>query len=199
MSTAPQNPLSPSGPEAGKNRRAGKAVLAGVVAVGLLAAGGGTFAKWHDSEAVASGKSLSAGHLSLEGTSELTWRDVRNDAPINPDTFHMVPGDVVEFTATTNIKAVGDNLKAALTVDTDDTGVDNKLLDFTVDADVASAHLTETAAGSNVYEITKANNDQTVTVTGTIAWPTTDELDNTGQDMKFDLSGVDLTLVQDLS
>ena len=53
MNTAAQTPLSESTAKSGRNRRAGKAVLAGAVAVGLLAAGGGTFAKWSEEQAIA--------------------------------------------------------------------------------------------------------------------------------------------------
>ena len=65
MNTAAQTPLSESTAKAGRNRRAGKAVLAGAVAVGLLAAGGGTFSKWSDSEAIASDATVATGELSL--------------------------------------------------------------------------------------------------------------------------------------
>ena len=105
MNTAAQTPLSESTAKAGRNRRAGKAVLAGAVAVGLLAAGGGTFAKWSEEQAIASADSITAGELSMKNTT-VSWTDGAGK-DINPAVYKIVPGDTVQLHASTTVIAEG--------------------------------------------------------------------------------------------
>ena len=108
MNTASQNPLSESTAQAGKNRRAGRAVLAGAGAVGLLAAGGGTFSKWSDERAIATGDIVTAGELSMTGTT-VSWQDGAGNT-IDPADYRILPGDTIELHASTTVIAKGDTL-----------------------------------------------------------------------------------------
>ena len=77
-----------------RRRHTGKAVLAGVVAVGLLAAGGGTFSRWYEEQQITP-DSVSSGELSLAALTTPVWTD--QHGKIDPTTFKMVPGDTVRF------------------------------------------------------------------------------------------------------
>jgi alternate signal-mediated exported protein len=203
MHTAPQHPLPTSAPRGGRHRRACKAALAGVVAVGLLAAGGGTFSKWYDEEAVASGDVLSSGELSLDHLSSGWFADGQ---PIDVDTFRMVPGDTVTFVSQTRVNAVGDSLTAQLALDpsgislaTVDPGLAEDLV-YAVDVD--GLQDTSAAGGWTVVGEAGGNrndNGAPVTVTVTIDWPADVPADGrAGQNDSVDLGALKLTLAQNV-
>ena len=99
------------------NRRAVKAAATGALGVALLAGLGTTFAKWYE-EASIGESSLQSGHLNMS-VSEAQWVDVNNgEAVISPESFRMVPGDKVRYTANVTPDLEGDNLSASLRVDT---------------------------------------------------------------------------------
>ncbi|MFB2555346.1 alternate-type signal peptide domain-containing protein [Herbiconiux liangxiaofengii] len=105
------------------NRVAKGAVAAGAAAV-LLAGGAGTFALWSDQATVAGG-TITAGHLSLDITGG-QWSDISSGTPttFDPEFDEIVPGDVVQYTATAVVEGDGKNLQAQLVADTADIGGD---------------------------------------------------------------------------
>lgn len=160
---------------ASRRRHTGKAVLAGVVAVGLLAAGGGTFSRWYEEKQITA-DSVSSGELSLAALTTPVWTD--QDGKIDPATFKMVPGDTVEFSTTAKVTAVGDNLTAALAVDPTGIVINDPALIQGLDIDTVITGLADTN-GADGYTVvgqegaTVNDNGATATVTITIAWPTT--------------------------
>lgn len=99
-----------------KNRRALKAVTASVLGIGLLAGAGTTFAKWYEEQSIGE-SSLTAGHLNIS-VENAEWKDVNKNTTINAETFKMVPGDKLSYTANVTPDLVGDNLEATLKVNT---------------------------------------------------------------------------------
>lgn len=197
MTTAPQNSLSPAAPEGGKSRRAGKAVLAGVVAVGLLAAGGGTFSKWSDEEAIASDRSVSTGELQLGAPEQLAWTDGKGRT-IDPATFQAVPGDTVRFRTATTVQAEGQNLEGTLALQLPATV--RQLIDGGyVVPDVEMTGLRDgDADADDVYTVTgDVDDDKRVAVTATFTW-TADSVHGTdGQNTgPVSLQGTKLVLDQ---
>ncbi len=170
MNTASQTPLSESTAPGGRNRRAGKALLAGAVAVGLLAAGGGTFSKWSDDKDVfAAGTSVSTGKLSLGTPSTPVWTDA--NGVIQLAGFQAVPGDVLTFKTTTVVQAEGENLEGTLALDLPD------VVQQAVQAGVLEYDLTMTGLADqdikddDVYSVQgDTDDDQKVTVTAKLTW-----------------------------
>lgn len=197
MTTAPQHAPSPSAPRSGSNRRTGKAVLAGAVAVGLLAAGGGTFSKWYDDQAVASDQAVSTGELQLGTPTALTWSDGA-DRPIDLAGFQAVPGDTVRFRTTTTVQAEGQNLKGTLALQLP-AGIQQLVQAGYVVPQVQMSGLQDRDADEDgVYTVTGDVDDhQEVAVTASFTW-TADSVEgqdgqNTGS---LSLQGTKLVLQQ---
>ncbi|OZE88478.1 hypothetical protein CH298_14355 [Rhodococcoides fascians] len=120
------SPPSSSGPPKKvetMNKATKGAVAAGAAAV-LLLGGLGSYALWSDQETLGGG-TITSGDLSLAPVAAPApqWRDVSPDVAgnpkvIDPATFLIVPGDIVEYTASFTIQASGDNLLADLSADT---------------------------------------------------------------------------------
>ncbi|WP_167041676.1 alternate-type signal peptide domain-containing protein [Salinibacterium sp. ZJ454] len=93
-----------------------KGSIAGAAGIALLLGGAGTFATWNDNATVAAG-TITSGELSLS-TPVGAWTDVTDAAtPVAVATisnFRTVPGDVLQYAASFNITATGDNLEAEL-------------------------------------------------------------------------------------
>lgn len=96
-----------------------------LVAVGLLAAGGGTFSEWYEEQQLTPG-TVPAGELPMASVTAPVWTDQKGT--IDPATYRMIPGDTVTFTTSTKITAVGDNLTASLAVDPTGLTVDDPTL-----------------------------------------------------------------------
>lgn len=195
MNAASQTPQSETPVRSGRNRRAGKAVLAGAVAVGLLAAGGGTFSKWSDSVAVASDDTVSTGELSLALGEDATWTD-GNDKPIDIDTYQVVPGDTVKLKVSPTIHAEGDNLKGTLALELPANL--QSVLGTYVDYDLDISGLPD-ANGDGLYEVTRANNNKPVDVTAAFTWKADSVTGDQGQNIPAQsLKGFTLVLDQTL-
>lgn len=198
MSAAQQNTLSASAPQGGKNRRAGKAVMAGVVAVGLLAAGGGTFAKWSDNADAMASTKISTGKLSLEQASGPAWTFGDSGEAYDPATDKLVPGDTVKFATAAKVNAAGKNLDADLSLQY--AGNTKAYLDSAekagvIDYTVAMSGATD-ADGDGTYDVTEANDGDTVTVTGEFTW-LGDSTNNTDyQNLNVTFDGIKLLLEQ---
>ncbi|MBY4129701.1 alternate-type signal peptide domain-containing protein [Rhodococcus fascians] len=102
------------------NKATKGAVAAGAAAV-LLLGGLGSLAVWNDSETLGGG-TITSGDLRLTLVeNSVNWQDVSYDVTpvdINIDTFRIVPGDTVAYTADFLVEAEGENLTANLTADT---------------------------------------------------------------------------------
>lgn len=195
MNTAAQTPLSESTAKAGRNRRAGKAVLAGAVAVGLLAAGGGTFSKWSDSEAIASDATVATGELSLALAEGATWTD-GNDDPIDINTYQVVPGDTVKLKVSPTIQAEGDTLEGTLALDLP-ANLESVLGTY-VDYDLEVTGLSD-GNDDGLYQVTEANDGQTVNVTAAFTWKADSVKDQEGQNVPAQsLKGFNLVLDQSI-
>ncbi|MFF0904562.1 UNVERIFIED_CONTAM: alternate-type signal peptide domain-containing protein [Kocuria sp. CPCC 205316] len=170
MNTASQTPQSESPVQGGKNRRAGKAVLAGAVAVGLLAAGGGTFSKWSDDKDVfAAGTSVSTGKLSLGTPSTPVWTDA--DGVIQLAGFQAVPGDVLTFKTSTVVQAEGKNLEGTLALGLPDV-VQQAVQSGVLEYDLTMTGLADQdIEDDDVYTVQgDTDDDQKVTVTAKFTW-----------------------------
>ena len=195
MNTAAQTPLSESTAKAGRNRRAGKAVLAGAVAVGLLAAGGGTFSKWSDSEAIASDATVATGELSLALAEGAAWTD-GNDDPIDINTYQVVPGDTVKLKVSPTIQAEGDTLEGTLALDLP-ANLESVLGTY-VGYDLEVTGLSE-SNDDGLYKVTEANDGQTVDVTAAFTWKADSVKDQEGQNVPAQsLKGFNLVLDQSI-
>lgn len=195
MNTASQTPLSDSPVPGGRNRRAGKAVLAGAVAVGLLAAGGGTFSKWSDSEAIASDATVATGELRLDLAKGATWTN-GDDKAIDINAYQVVPGDTVKLKVSPTIQAEGDTLEGTLALDLP-ANLESVLGTY-VDYDLEVSGLTD-ANGDGSYEVTEDNDDQTVDVTATFTWKADSVTGQQGQNIPAQsLKGFNLVLDQSL-
>ncbi|OMH36717.1 alternate-type signal peptide domain-containing protein [Tersicoccus sp. Bi-70] len=198
---------APAPTPSGRRHHAVKAIAAGALAVGLLTAGGGTFSRWYEEQPLTH-STIASGHLAMTPVGNAQWRD-QNNAVIDPATYRMVPGDTVTLTATTEVDAIGDNLRGVLAVDYSHT-------DFAAYAQSGDglavtttiAGLTDTD-GSDGYTVvgqkgTVANdNGRTATVTFTVAWAKTHTNGTdwgsgttAGEDVSADLSTIRVILTQ---
>ena len=91
-----------------------KGFIAGAAVVALLLGGSGTFALWNDTAAVA-GADITAGTLTVEA-GEGVWTD-QTEAAINIADYRIVPGDTLTYQTLLDVEALGDNIKALLSVD----------------------------------------------------------------------------------
>lgn len=158
MNAAAQRSPSESTLQGGRNRRAGKAVLAGAVAVGLLAAGGSTFSARSGSDHVASGElrlGLASGAVRTDG----------NGQEIGLDTYEVVPGDTVEPKVSPVVQDEGENPEGALALDL--TADLESAVGAFIDHELQLSDPTE-ANGDRAYEVAgSTDDDRTVDVTAT--------------------------------
>ncbi|WP_424347376.1 alternate-type signal peptide domain-containing protein [Kocuria sp. CH-021] len=195
MNTAAQTPQSESPGRDGKNRRAGKAVLAGTVAVGLLAAGGGTFSKWSEEHAVASDDIVTAGELSMENTT-VFWTDGAGK-DIDPATYKIVPGDTIELHASTTVIAKGNNLQGSLELQL--PAQLQQEIDALEKAGYVSYDVTlssDEKSTQNSFPVTASDNGDTVTAVASFTWQADKTTGSAGENMSKSLSGTKLVLAQ---
>ncbi|GAA4262663.1 alternate-type signal peptide domain-containing protein [Dietzia aurantiaca] len=162
----------------------------GAIALGaaalLLAGGAGTYAAWSD-EATLGGGQVSSGHLRITETTAGTWTWADGSTFV-PSTDRIVPGDVVEYTATYTLAVEGNNLVASLTPNlggVGETGLGQYLT-------VAAESDTE---GITLDNITEANDGDTVEVTTTITFDA-DTTSEASMNATATLDGSTITLQQ---
>ncbi|MCM3486014.1 alternate-type signal peptide domain-containing protein [Kocuria rosea] len=195
MNTAAQTPLSESTAKAARNRRAGKAVLAGAVAVGLLAAGGGTFSKWSEEQAIASQDIITAGELSMAGTT-VAWKDDAGTT-IDPAKYQIVPGDTIALHASTKVIAEGDKLRGSLKLEL--PAQLHQEIAALERAGYVSYDVTLTSGDKSVkdaFPITADDNGDTVTAVATFTWNADMTTGSNGENVSKSLSGTKLVLTQ---
>ncbi|OLT11647.1 MULTISPECIES: alternate-type signal peptide domain-containing protein [unclassified Kocuria] len=195
MSSAAQHLPSESPARGARNRHTGKAVLAGVVAVGLLAAGGGTFSKWSEEKAIASDDIITAGELSMS-TPTVFWTD-GTGRTIEPDTYRIVPGDTIELHASTTVTAKGDTLEGALELQF--PAELQKEIDELAEAGYVSYDVTFSSGAKTTqdsYPITKNDNGHVVEAIATFTWDADKTTDSFGENADTSLTGTKLVLTQ---
>ncbi|GAA1753278.1 alternate-type signal peptide domain-containing protein [Kocuria aegyptia] len=195
MNAASQTPLSESPVPGGKNRRAGRAVLAGAVAVGLLAAGGGTFSKWSEEQAIASGDIVTAGELSMENTT-VSWENGAGKT-IDPATYRIVPGDTIELHASTTVVAKGDTLKGTLELQL--PAQLQQEVEALERAGYVSYDVTLTSGDKSAkdsYPITHEDDGDVVQAVATFTWDADRTTGSDGENVSTSLSGTKLVLAQ---
>lgn len=198
---------APTPTQSGRRHHAVKAIAAGALAVGLLTAGGGTFSRWYEEQPLTH-STIASGHLAMTPVGNAEWRD-QNDAVIDPATYRMVPGDTVTLTATTEIDAVGDNLRGVLSVD--DSHTDFAAYAKSGDGLAVTTTITglTDTDGSDGYTVVGQkgavanDNGRAATVTFTVAWARTHTNGSdwgsgptAGEDVSADLSTIRVILTQ---
>ncbi|MCC6270567.1 MAG: alternate-type signal peptide domain-containing protein [Microbacteriaceae bacterium] len=175
-----------------------KAAIAGAAGIALLLGGAGSLAYWNTSASL-TGATITAGELTITANNDGAWSDA--DGAITIASFRAVPGDVLTYTATFDVTAVGDNLTATVALTGDSiVGV--------VEVPVApeNAKLASLLTKSTVVKVggvvtnvvSPAAGTQTVTVSVSITWPDGAPVDdNDAMNGAVDLSGMTITLTQD--
>jgi alternate signal-mediated exported protein len=181
-----------------------KGSLAGAAGIALLLGGAGTFAYWNDQAGVQGG-TIVAGQLDLadDGVAGV-WKD-QTGATINPATYHAAPGDVLTYTDSMNVTAVGDNLVAtlaltggAITATNAQNAADTALASFlTANTQLAASGTAITGTGPT-FTVKKGTG--VVTTTATLTFPMgTDTANNTAMLGSVNLSNMSVSLVQNHS
>ncbi|MFN3600803.1 MAG: alternate-type signal peptide domain-containing protein [Dietzia sp.] len=138
-----------------------KGALAAGAAALLLAGGAGTYAAWTDTAPDTDGASVTTGHLAVDQVADSaswTWQSPGVAGEIfDPATDTLAPGDSVRFTGSYDLAIEGTNLSAEL-IATSGTGALPAGMTWTADE------------GNNLANLTEANDGDTVTVGGTLAF-----------------------------
>jgi len=171
-----------------------KGTVAAAAGVAVLLGGMGTFALWNQSGAIGT-TGTSTGHLTATfGT--MTWQDVTPGGvaahAVTPATFNMVPGDVLEGTATITYSVEGENI----VVKPELTGANGAQLKFLSDeALTVTTTLTGPTGPVNVLHDGDAG---TMTAKVTIAYDQAgvNGTNNANMDQTIDLSAVKFALQQ---
>lgn len=94
--------------------RTAKALVAGATAALLLAAGGGTFARWHDeSPVLAQNRTFTSGELQVQADPG-TWTDAQGATVIDPTAYLMIPGTTLTYTTTVRVTLDGEGIGGVL-------------------------------------------------------------------------------------
>ncbi|AMY17929.1 MULTISPECIES: alternate-type signal peptide domain-containing protein [Nocardiaceae] len=177
------------------NRTTKGALAAGAAGV-LLLGGAGSFALWSDSEGVQGG-TITAGDLDIAPVSQGVWTDVSPGSvstagPVDPATFRMVPGDVLEYRASYRVTADGENLRAVLTADPNSVTRTGELTEANTPVTVTSTYNGTPLAGN---QITEADNGRVVDVVARVTFVTTTP-NQVGTNDSVNLSGFRINLQQ---
>jgi alternate signal-mediated exported protein len=181
------------------NKRAKGAIAAGGATV-LLLGGLGSLAYWSDSE-VTGGENIASGELSLTSPTDAAWFDMTGELeePIATIAdFEIVPGDVIEYRASVEVNASGDNLEAELTADgagvtTGTDLADRLLVDFSAAVGVVPLPVTD----GDVYTVTSADDGDTIDVVVTITFDSETPLEEAqNESVSLENFTIDLQQVQ---
>lgn len=172
--------------------RSSKVTVAGGLAVALIAGGATTFARWYSEENVAVAN-VQTGELSFTtGTDkwEINTLEGASFTNFNPETGNIVPGDIVRYTTEIIPTLVGENLEATLTADLDTAGINNFIVDVTL----------EGPDGTDTEVLTEDNHEQAFTAEVMITFPVNKADGSMWNDELFnetiDLNDLKLTLEQ---
>ena len=176
-----------------------KGSIAGAAGIALLLGGGATLASWNSSIDAGAG-SISAGTLDIQSSTTVPsgWTD-QDGGAVDLTAYKIVPGDVLTYTATFDVTAIGDNLKAtaaiadgSITAATTGNAAANAALAARL---AATASYTVDGAPGATATITPSTNNVVVAVK--ITWAdSTAALDNLAKNCAVDLSNFAITLNQ---
>jgi len=97
-----------------------KGTVAAAAGVAVLLGGMGTFALWNQSGSIGVAEQVQTGHLTATFPDSMTWKDVTPGGDpaheVDVAAFRMVPGDVLEGTATVEYSVEGENITVTPTV-----------------------------------------------------------------------------------
>jgi alternate signal-mediated exported protein len=151
-----------------------KGSIAGAAGIALLLGGAGTLAFWND-DAIITGATITAGNLDVApakvaGATD-GWKSSKG-AITNIASYKIVPGDVLTYTQSFDVTAVGDNLKAVASLTP--TAITPATTANT--ADVALAKQLQNSAvftvnGATTTAVAPTGGAQTIVVTTTITFP----------------------------
>lgn len=176
-----------------------KAAIAGAAGIALLLGGAGSLAYWNSSASL-TGATITAGELTITANNDGAWSDA--DGPITIADFRAVPGDVLTYTATFDVTAVGDNLTATVALTGDSIVGVVEVPAAPENAQLASLLTKSTVVkvgGVETNVVNASAGTQTVAVSVEITWPIGTDLtgDNEAMNGVVDLSGMTITLTQD--
>jgi alternate signal-mediated exported protein len=174
-----------------------KGAIAGAAGIALLLGGAGSFALWSDSTTVNAG-TINAGTMTLDAFDNGTWTKGGVALPAN---FKMVPGDVLTYRAQLDIHAVGNALKAKLSLDSASA---LRIYDLTPQLTIRTAagqagDFTITATTDPlVYDVVPGANggDVSAWVQLTVTLPVGTVGDNSNQNATFDFGTLNFSLEQ---
>ena len=154
--------------------------VAGAAGIVLLLGGAGSFALWNANATVAA-SSVSSGNLAISADTAGVWTDITNGGSkvIDPATYRIVPGNVLQYTSALTVTATGDSaLKAAITTKLDVTSTD--------------ASITP-ASAANTFTVKPSTSASKVNVVLTVTFPSTA---TTGQNGSLSFDKLAFTLTQ---
>ncbi|WP_166979083.1 alternate-type signal peptide domain-containing protein [Paramicrobacterium fandaimingii] len=177
------------------DRTSTKGTLTGIVAaaagVVVLLGGAGSFALWNAQGGLGS-ENTSTGHLTAT-FADPTWNDLtpgHEKESVAIDTFHLVPGDVLEGTSIITVDAVGNNIA----VNAEVTGPDGAPIGASLPEGVSlDTQVTATNADGETVT-TLSEGTSTVTVTVTLSYAV--DSGNTSMNTPINLQDIDVTLQQ---
>lgn len=164
-----------------------KAAIAVVFGAFCLFAGNGTLALWNTSFGVQGG-TISAGSLELTAANDAGWTSP--SGTVDPAAFKIVPGDMVQFTQSLNVKANGQGLKATFSHTPLSTSIPLEPEMVTVSLSSPSSNV---RVSGNTVSVEPGSGVLVVTVT--ISFPASA---NTGQQLALTLNPMTFTLTQDV-
>jgi alternate signal-mediated exported protein len=165
-----------------------KGSIAGAAGIALLLGGAGTLAYWNSSADLA-GTNITSGTLTIAANGSA----VAEHAVTGNAVSLIVPGDVVEITQDVTISATGDNLKAALTVDSTGLLTPSNALADNVDFTVTAYDGTTVVSGLSNLTAAQAGSIDSVVITATFDSATAGVV---GQNMTLNLANLKVNLTQ---
>jgi alternate signal-mediated exported protein len=170
--------------------------VAGAAGIVLLLGGAGSFALWN-ANATAAATSVSSGNLALSADTAGVWTDITNGGSkvIDPATYRIVPGNVLQYTTALTVTATGDSLSADLTYNPLSITGDQALKSaVTTKLDVTSSDASITAASAaNTFTVKPSTAASKVNVVLTVTFPSTA---TTGQNGTLSFDKLAFTLTQ---
>lgn len=158
-----------------------KGGIAAAAGLALLLGGAGSLAYWSDTESLSAG-TINSGTLTLASAADGAWDETITN---------IVPGDVITYTETFNIEAVGDNLEAELSTNIADLTVGITGVDVDETFALLNSDSDAVTAVGGVYTLAPDTYTLTVEIVVTFPWA---ELGGMGESL--DLSGIQVTLTQ---
>jgi alternate signal-mediated exported protein len=171
--------------------------VAGAAGIVLLLGGAGSFALWNANATVAA-SSVSAGNLALAADTTGVWTDITNPSTpkvIDPATYRIVPGNVLQYKSALTVTATGDSLAADLTYNPLSISGDAALkAAVTTKLDVTSTDASITAGtAANTFTVKPSTAASKVNVVLTVTFPSSA---TTGQNGTLSFDKLAFTLTQ---